>query len=71
MPRLQKAAERLGILHSFESAGGGSDANIFNAKGIECVVISGGYSKPHTLEEYLDIGEFEKTVSLLYEAIVE
>jgi tripeptide aminopeptidase len=69
--RLQKAAERLGILLSFESAGGGSDANIFNAKGIECVVISGGYSKPHTLEEYLDIGEFEKTVSLLYEAIVE
>jgi tripeptide aminopeptidase len=69
--RLQQAAERLGITLSFEAAGGGSDANIFNANGIECVVVSGGYSKPHTLEEYLDIGEFEKTVSLLYEAIAE
>lgn len=68
--RLQRAAERLGISLSYESAGGGSDANILNAKGIECVVISGGYWKPHTLEEYLDIRELEKTVSLLCEAIL-
>lgn len=69
--RLQKAAELLGLTLTFEAAGGGSDANIFNANGIECVVVSGGYRKLHTLEEYLEIDELEKTVSLLYGAIVE
>lgn len=67
--RLQAAAERLGIPLNFVSAGGGSDANIYNAKGIECVVLSGGYTKPHTLEESLDIDELEKTVSLVYEVV--
>jgi tripeptide aminopeptidase len=67
--RLQAAAEKLGISLKFASAGGGSDANIYNARGIECVVLSGGYAKPHTLEETLYIDELEQVVSLVYEAV--
>ncbi|MFY9306492.1 MAG: M20/M25/M40 family metallo-hydrolase [Bacillota bacterium] len=68
--RLRKAGEKLGMEMHFVSAGGGSDANIYNAQGIECVVLGAGYFKPHTLEEYLDIEEFVKSASLVYEVVV-
>lgn len=68
--RLCKAGEKLGMEMGFVAVGGGSDANIYNTKGIECVVLGAGYFKPHTLEEYLDTKELEKAVSLVYEVVV-
>jgi len=67
--RLLRAGKQLDMEISFIPAGGGSDANIYNAKGIECVVLSAGYFKPHSLEEYLDIEQLKKAVLLVYEVV--
>lgn len=40
-----------------KSSVGGSDANIFNQKGIESIVIGSAYHNAHKKEEYLDIEE--------------
>ena len=35
----------------FKATGGGSDANIFNSKGLTSIVLSCGYEGVHTTEE--------------------
>jgi tripeptide aminopeptidase len=49
--RAARAARRIGVPARFKSTGGGSDANIFNNRGIPSVVLSCGYEKVHTTEE--------------------
>ncbi len=49
--RAARAARRIGVPVRFKSTGGGSDANIFNNKGISSVVLSCGYERVHTTEE--------------------
>lgn len=46
-----RAARRIGVEPRYTSTGGGSDANIFNCKGKETVVLSCGYERAHTTEE--------------------
>lgn len=50
----------------FQSSGGASDANIFNAQGIEMVNLAVGYEKIHTVDEFIPIEEMEKAVAIVY-----
>jgi tripeptide aminopeptidase len=55
-PAMRLAAEglrRAGKEPSYRETGGGSDANIFNARGIPSVVVSCGYENAHSVEEYM------------------
>ena len=44
---------------------GGTDASIFNEKGIQMVILGMGVGREHTVEEYADISEMEKMVEIL------
>lgn len=63
--RVAKALQRIGRKPRFESTLGGSDANIWNAKGIKCVVVSVGYEQMHTTSEYIPIQELVKAAELV------
>ncbi len=55
--RAARAAQRIGVPVRFKSTGGGSDANIYNGKGIPVVVLSCGYEKVHTTEERISLDQ--------------
>jgi tripeptide aminopeptidase len=42
-----------GLEPSYRPTGGGSDANLFNPKGISSVVLSCGYEKAHSVDEHV------------------
>ena len=56
-----EAAERLGCKAFAARGGGGSDANIYNQKGIEAVVLATGMTKVHTTKETLKISSLNDT----------
>ncbi len=47
------AGAELGIKMLPEVSGGGSDANVFNALGIESVILGTGMQEPHTVKEFM------------------
>jgi tripeptide aminopeptidase len=53
--RAARAARRIGVPVRFKSTGGGSDANIFNGRGVQAVVLSCGYEKVHTTKERIPL----------------
>lgn len=55
--RAARAAGRIGVPARFKATGGGSDANIFNSRGIPAVVLSCGYEKVHTTEERIALDQ--------------
>ena len=54
------AARQVGLEPNLHKGGGGSDANIFNERGIPSVIIATGAHKPHTPEELLRIPSMVK-----------
>lgn len=50
-----RAARRIGMPVRFKATGGGSDANIFNSKGLPAVVLSCGYEGVHTTGERMPL----------------
>lgn len=63
---LKTALEKMGLKPQWETTGGGSDANIFNERGIKCVLICCGEESPHSPEnERLDIPSALLSVELL------
>lgn len=63
--RLVRALKSIGRAPRFEVTGGGSDANIWNAKGIRCVVTSVGYEDIHTTAEFIPVSELCKCAELV------
>ncbi len=63
--RVAKAIQRVGRKPSYKVTGGGSDANIWNAKGIKTVVTSVGYEDIHTTSEHISIAELVKAAELV------
>ncbi len=61
------ALERIGRAPLLGVAGGGSDANVFNARGIACVVVSMGVENVHTTKEFVPVSELVKTAELALE----
>ena len=61
---LIKAGETCGIEIKLQRQSGGSDANIFNGKGIAAVNLAVGNEKVHTVNEILRINEFTRVAEL-------
>ncbi len=64
------ATRKIGFQPDLRSTGGGSDANIFNEKGIPTVVLSTGMDKVHTHQEQLSLDDLLNCTRLVA-AIVE
>ncbi|HWR37933.1 MAG TPA: M20/M25/M40 family metallo-hydrolase [Patescibacteria group bacterium] len=64
-----KAMEQLGLQPQLVSTGGGSDCNVFNAKGITAVDLAVGMTNVHTKEESILISDLETVTRLLVEII--
>jgi tripeptide aminopeptidase len=58
------ASEALGLTPGFRTTLGGSDANIFNAKGLPTLVVGTGMQKIHTHEEFITKEDLIKTAHL-------
>ncbi len=54
---IKEAFESINIRPFTKSTGGGSDANIFNEKGLTTVNLSTGMAKVHTTEEYIKVSD--------------
>lgn len=57
--RATKAAEAIGVTPSLASSGGGSDANVFNSKGIQTAVLGVGYEEIHSTKEQMPLDQLE------------
>jgi tripeptide aminopeptidase len=55
-----KAGEAIGIKPELVEGGGGSDANVFNLKGVPAVVIGVGYEGAHSRDERIAIADMVK-----------
>jgi len=64
-----KALKDLGLEPTLCPTGGGSDANVFNKKGLPSVVLSVGMEKVHTLEEYILIEDLKNTAECILSII--
>ncbi len=70
--RIGKAASRaLGLEPTLRTTLGGSDANVYNAKGVPCIVMATGMEKIHTHEEFISRRELVLTAELALQVIRE
>jgi len=68
--RLAKAAvEALGIRPRLMTAGGGSDANILNARGLPTINLAAGMMLVHSPDEYVSLDELDRLCSLVLSLI--
>ena len=63
------AAARLGRQLELLPGGGGSDANIFNALGIETVILATGMTDVHSVNESVALADMARVAELLVEII--
>ena len=66
---VKKAGQKLGMEIIFKRKEGGSDANVFNEKGLKCLILGTGMQKVHTTEEYIYLGDLVKSANLVLEII--
>jgi tripeptide aminopeptidase len=66
----QQASRDLGLEPTLRVNLGGSDANIYNSKGVPCIVMATGMDKIHTHEEYISRRDLVRTAELAYRALV-
>ena len=63
--RLAAAAlERAGYTPSYALSGGGADANVFNARGLQCVNLANGMMEIHTPDEHIAVADLEGMVEV-------
>lgn len=65
------ASRKLGFDPKLRTTLGGSDANVYNAKGVPCIVVATGMDKIHTHEECISRQDLIDTARLAYEIILE
>jgi tripeptide aminopeptidase len=66
-----RAAAGLGLPVKYEIGGGGSDANVFNERGIPAVICSTGACDPHTLGETCSLQGMAKAAEWLVAMVIE
>lgn len=66
---LKKADEALGLPFELLPGGGGSDGNVFNEKGIECVVLGCGMNDVHSTDENVAVKDLNDIARLVVELI--
>lgn len=67
----QKAARNLGFSGDLRTTLGGSDANMYNRKGVPSIVVATGMDKIHTHDELISRKDLCDTARLAYELILE
>ena len=65
-----RALERAGYTPSYALSGGGADANVFNARGLQCVNLANGMTDIHTPAERIAVADLEGMVEVTL-ALVE
>ncbi len=69
--RLSKAAiSALGLQPQIKTGGGGSDANILNARGLPTVNLDAGMMQVHSPDEYLTLEDLERLCALVLNMIL-
>jgi tripeptide aminopeptidase len=63
------ALERSGYEPLLVPCGGGSDANVFNAAGVQCVNMCNGMRKIHTRDEYIEVADLEGMLGVARELV--
>jgi tripeptide aminopeptidase len=53
-----------GFEPSYALSGGGADANVFNARGLECVNLANGMMEIHTPDEHIAVADLEAMVDV-------
>ena len=66
---VEEATARLGRSVDVRAAGGGSDANVYNAHGIETVILGTGMTDVHTVNESVRVTDMVRVAELLVEII--
>jgi len=66
---LERALRAAGLTPQPIRYSGGSDANMYNAKGIPAVDIGTGAQKPHTREEFVLIEDLTKSAEIAFALI--
>jgi tripeptide aminopeptidase len=59
-----EALERAGYTPSYALSGGGADANVFNARGLQCVNLANGMMDIHTPDEHIAVADIEGMVEV-------
>jgi tripeptide aminopeptidase len=59
-----EALERAGYTPSYALSGGGADANVFNARGLQCVNLANGMTDIHTPDERIAIADLDGMVEV-------
>jgi len=59
-----RALERVGYGPSYALSGGGADANVFNARGLQCVNLANGMAEIHTPDEHIAVADLEGMVEV-------
>lgn len=67
----KNAATNIGLKPVIKRTGGGSDANIFSAFGLKCVIIGVGADKVHTKNENIKVKDLVKGADLVLNIIKE
>lgn len=67
----QAAAKSLGFSGDLRVTLGGSDANVYNSKGVPCIVLGTGMELIHTHEERISRKDLIDTARLTYEIVLE
>ncbi|RYG48647.1 M20/M25/M40 family metallo-hydrolase [bacterium] len=67
----QAASRSLGLDPKLRTTLGGSDANIYNAKGVPCLVVATGMEEIHTHSEKISRRDLVDTARLAYALILE
>lgn len=67
----QSASRALGMEPTLRTTLGGSDANVYNAKGLPCIVLATGMEKIHTHEECISKKSLGDTARLAFEILVQ
>lgn len=65
------AANAMGRELKIMATGGGSDANIFNGKGLDAVILGVGMQKVHSQDEFIMLEDMAHTAELVLEIINE
>jgi len=66
---IKKASRDLGRQVALTTGGGGSDANIFNSRKIECLIIGSGMERVHSVEERLNLDHLVLSARLVARAV--
>jgi tripeptide aminopeptidase len=59
-----QALSRLGYEPRYALSGGAADANVFNARGLECVNLANGMAEIHTPAEHIAVSDLEAMVEV-------